>query len=835
MGDPVLSNDNTHDARASNAEHERHVERGSRGPYATAVDGYRRRGWLGVLPVVGKDVNLPGGYTGYDGRWPSEADVDRWREERGHDNVALRVPADVLGLDVDAYDGRAGLVTMGHAEEDYGALPATWTSTSRDDGSGIRWYRVPPDLEWVSDLGRGSGVEVIRTHHRYAVVAPSVHPLTGREYRWYGPDGLVTNRVPSPTELVAMPPRWVAALRRDGDAARSRRGRGGHTDDAVPIFDDRGERVDPEQLLNEGVGPGAQNSELYRYVSSLRARNATRTEMLILGNAALQSMPNEPGREPWTPDDVRVMVDRVRADYAPGVSSADLSDVHRDFAERLVSARSPLEREAEQLSEGAARGEAQGQPADETPSTVRVALVVGTGVDNPHRNTDRANGIEIAQFLDGQALWTPEAGWHVYDGRRWAADGERVHTLLIGEFTDQLRRRATSGAVVGQEADVLMSRANRIEGAGGLRGALAFAEPLLAHTVTRLDADPWLLNCPNGTLDLRTGDLRSHDPRDLLSRVTPTPYDPEARDEVWERVLREALESDADRLRLLARFAGYSLTGRTTEKRMLVISGPTNTGKSTVTEPLLHVLGDVAAGGYATTWDADVVQADSRANRGEKLAKVRGARLVLVGELAKGSRMADNFVKQFTGGDTMDARALYRDSYSYRPSAKLWMATNYVPHSPDKALQERLLLLPFRHEPTSKDPAIKAHLDDDPEARRAILAWAVRSCLAWQRASSLGSTPWLDNERREYALASDPILEFIQGELRHVDTHEESDTCDAVWQHYQLAWAPENVHRPLKRRVFDRALEEQGLVKVRGTGNAGPRRWRGYAIDRGER
>lgn len=193
--------------------------------------------------------------------------------------------------------------------------------------------------------------------------------------------------------------------------------------------------------------------------------------------------------------------------------------------------------------------------------------------------------------------------------------------------------------------------------------------------------------------------------------------------------------------------------------------------------------------------------------------------------------MADNFVKQFTGGDTMDARALYHDSYSYRPSGKLWMATNYVPQSPDKALQERLLLLPFMHEPRVKDPKVKAHLDDDPAAHRAILAWAVRACVAWLSESTLGETPWLATEKRRYALSSDPILDFMES-LVKVETHDESSTCDEIWRYYSLAWAPDNVPRPLKKRAFDAALEEHGHKKMRAPGGSGARRYRGFRVPR---
>lgn len=694
-------------------------------------------------------------------------------------------------LDVDQHggdDSPNGFDTLRELEARYEPLPETFTVRTPSGGE-HRWFEYPADVEVVTKPNTlGPGLDT--RGYGGQVVAPGVWAAAGR-YQIVR-DG-----------LIATPPDWLVTLvtRRVGDATDW----DGWSDDASPGS------VDDWLAQATTLGDGDQEWFLFRFMSSLRARAVAPSEMHRLGWEAARRFTIFDDHEPWTPINVAEKVTSA-CRYAPGASTAT---------------RPTVIPEVDHVTDDLGTTPVVTVPLT---ATDRELPSTGTGPDNPHRNTDRANGIEVARFLDGRALWTPEAGWHIFDGRRWASDGERVHTLLIGEFTDRLRRDATSGTRESREAEVLMERANRVESASGLRGALAFAEPLLAHPITRFDVDPWSLNCPNGTLDLRTGELRAHDSRDLLTRVCPTPYESDARDEVWERVVREALDGDVDRMRVLARFAGYTLTGRTNAKRMLVINGPTNTGKSTMTNPLLRTLGDVADGGYATTWDAEVVQADSRVNRGEKLAKVRGARMVLVGELEKGSRMADGFVKQFTGGDTMDAKALYKGSYSYQPSAKLWMATNYVPQSPDKALQERLLLLPFRHEPTTKDPAVKARLDDDLGARRAILAWAVHAALAWYEHKTFGDTPWLAAEKDDFALASDPILQFIRDELRTVETYDESAHVDDVWQRYSVLWAVDNVRNPLKRRTFDRALEEHGLARKRGTGNKGPMRWRGYRV-----
>lgn len=181
-------------------------------PYADAALAYLRAGWDGVIPLPARrKANPPAGFTGDRGAWPSYADVHAWVDgPEGSGNIALRLPLDVVGLDVDAYDGKPGDQTLADAEQAWGALPPTWRTTSRDDGmSGIRLYRVPEGLAWPGELGPAA--EVIQHAHRYAVVWPSVHP-EGRTYRWITPNGLPSTVVPTADELPVLPGPWVTGL-----------------------------------------------------------------------------------------------------------------------------------------------------------------------------------------------------------------------------------------------------------------------------------------------------------------------------------------------------------------------------------------------------------------------------------------------------------------------------------------------------------------------------------------------------------------------------------------------------------------------------------------------
>lgn len=183
------------------------------------------------LPPRAK-ANPPEHFTGRLGADPTPGQVAAWQRENPTGNVALRLPAEVVGVDVDHYDSgntsKRGLDTLRTLEERLGSLPPTVISTSRENGSGIRLYRVPNGMA-LRNLG--ADVDTIHRGHRYVVAAPSIHP-EGREYRWIDEaSGEVLDRVPRIDELPELPWAWLeefgaderdpAAERADGEAVRA--------------------------------------------------------------------------------------------------------------------------------------------------------------------------------------------------------------------------------------------------------------------------------------------------------------------------------------------------------------------------------------------------------------------------------------------------------------------------------------------------------------------------------------------------------------------------------------------------------------------------------------
>ncbi|HWX99864.1 MAG TPA: AAA family ATPase, partial [Mycobacterium sp.] len=191
--------------------------------YGAAYGLYRDRGWTAPIKLrAATKWPPPSGFTGHDGAEPSGADMHAWAEDEPNGNIAIRLPADMMGIDTDNYEknggDKNGGAAIAEAEKRWGKLPYSPRSTSRADDpiSGIRLYRIPAGVKLVEklkfpELGLG-GVETIQHHHRYAVCWPSIHDKTGQQYQWYGIDGGPLDAPPAVTDIPELPQKWLYAL-----------------------------------------------------------------------------------------------------------------------------------------------------------------------------------------------------------------------------------------------------------------------------------------------------------------------------------------------------------------------------------------------------------------------------------------------------------------------------------------------------------------------------------------------------------------------------------------------------------------------------------------------
>jgi putative DNA primase/helicase len=355
----------------------------------------------------------------------------------------------------------------------------------------------------------------------------------------------------------------------------------------------------------------------------------------------------------------------------------------------------------------------------------------------------------------------PQKTWWVWSGTRWEQDRNGRVMDLAKETARELYHAAWNIGDSERKKQTALW-AIRSEGTERKRAALISAQsergiPILPE---HFDAEPFLLNCLNGTVDLRTGELRPHRREDYITKLCPVVYDPSARSALWERFLREACGGDGALIAFLQRAVGYSLTGSTAEEKLFFVHGPAAAGKSTFLEAIKAVLGD-----YSKTADFEtfVQRREPGAVRND-IAELAGKRFVVSIEVDEGRRLAEGLIKLLTGGDTVRARFLYQESFEFAPQFKLWLAANHAPRvrHDDSAMWRRILRIPFEHviAQERRDPSVKARLKDVRESGPAILAWAVEGCLRWQE-EGLGVPEVVEEATEQYRLDMDPLRDFI--------------------------------------------------------------------------
>jgi len=428
--------------------------------------------------------------------------------------------------------------------------------------------------------------------------------------------------------------------------------------------------------------------------------------------------------------------------------------------------------------------EARCQPPLEASEIARIAESVSnydpTSPMLAAHKTDLGNAERFESFAGERFRFVhPWGSWIFFEGRRWQRD---IDGEVVRWARDTLRAITAEASSVPDEGerDGLVKHAMDSESSSRVTAMLTLAQSLLPVATETLDRDLDLINCRNGTIDLRTGELREHDRADFITRMMPVEYDPTAECPLWDAFLLRAMDGNERLITFIQRAVGYSMTGHTSEQVLLLLYGIGANGKSTFIETVRALLDD-----YATI--ADFTTFLKRDNEGARndLARLVGTRFVSAVETEAGKPLAEALVKQLTGGDTITARFLFKEFFDYRPQFKIWLAANHKPNirGSDHGIWRRIRLVPFTvtiPEP-ERDPKLTAKLADELPG---ILAWAVRGCVDW-RAEGLGYPEEVRAATESYREEMDilgPFLDeccFIHPEVQ--TTSKELNTAYAAW------------------------------------------------------
>ena len=445
----------------------------------------------------------------------------------------------------------------------------------------------------------------------------------------------------------------------------------------------------------------------------------------------------------------------------------------------------------------------------------------------------------FARLHDGRLLYDHSSGaWHEFDGTRWARDElGRItqHGLAVARelFVDasqvMLRasreRNPTAQKQLRVEADQAMAAAMALHKKQRLDAmiALAATDPRIAASRAMFDANDMRLGVQNGTVELSELPIthRDGDPHDMVTRQAGCAYDALALCPTWDSFLERVQPDPGVRL-WLRRWAGYCLTGLTTEQSFVVFHGLGANGKSVFAETIKKLLGSYGAGADFGTFTAKDKGNDAIRNDLARLDKVR---LVVASEGPEGARLDEDLVKRITGGDEITARFLHREFFSFKPRFKLLLVTNHRPSisGTDHGIWRRVVLVPWPV--TIPREEQDRRLTERLEAEMAgILNWALAGLDEYL---ALGLDPLpraIAAANAEYRQDSDTVGLWIEDACL-LDAAGRA-TNGELYKSY-AAWAQAAGHRPMSAKSLGDRLRERGLTPWR---TGGARGWAGIAL-----
>lgn len=427
--------------------------------------------------------------------------------------------------------------------------------------------------------------------------------------------------------------------------------------------------------------------------------------------------------------------------------------------------------------------------------------------------TDLGNAERLAQRHGLDLRWCEDWGtWLVWTGRHWERD-------KMGEVSrrafDTVREIAREGAECDHDArrKSLLKHAIASESAGRLDAMvrIARAQPGIASMPDLFDTGHWDLPCANGTVSLRTGELRPSRREDLSTRSLDLEWDPAAACPLWLRFL-EDVQPDPEVRAFLQRWAGYAATGVIREHVFVIHHGTGRNGKGVFMNALLHVLGD-----YARQIPTDLLMEKHGSAHPVDKMTLRGLRLASASETDQGAKLATTVVKALTGGDMVSARGMRENFTEWEPTHKVALQTNPKPviREQSPAIRERLILVPWSvfMPPERRDLELGTKLKAEAPG---ILRWVVEGCLGWQQ-YGLSPPAAVRLATAQYFDEQDSVGQFLAERCTSDPIYAGAVVRENATTLYKAftGWCEEQGRKPETQTVFGGALEDRGFEKLK--------------------
>ena len=353
-----------------------------------------------------------------------------------------------------------------------------------------------------------------------------------------------------------------------------------------------------------------------------------------------------------------------------------------------------------------------------------------------YESSDAGNAERVKSLYGDDWLYCGNIkSWFKWDGQRWhESDGSELTGSMVKTFRLMKAMAAKLDFDDDKIRDKYIAFFIKSCNARNIQNAKNIFADLVNTDAAMFDSNSNLLNMPDGSYDLLTGELHPHRREDLITQMTGCSASTDYHGSLWEKTLIEIIP-DADTRETFQRFAGYCLSGDISEEKFIIAYGEGGKGKGTLLETISAAMGD-----YATQIPVEVILKGKTGN-GEapaaQLLNLRGKRLALCSESGLGRSMDEAKIKWLTGGDTLTARGMYaKKPTSWKPTHKIIIQSNYLPHiadAMDTGIQRRLQILPFHADIDRADTTLKGRLCQ-PEELCHVMSWLLEGYRKWQSA-----------------------------------------------------------------------------------------------------
>ncbi|EKD43526.1 MAG: hypothetical protein ACD_72C00242G0004 [uncultured bacterium] len=400
------------------------------------------------------------------------------------------------------------------------------------------------------------------------------------------------------------------------------------------------------------------------------------------------------------------------------------------------------------------------------------------------RLTDTSNAENIRNLFENKIRFDHRRRrWLIWDTHRWKPDEDGSiyrYAIEAARITFQESTKIADLAQRGAIAKFAIGSENRQK----LDSAISIAKTLLPITDNgnSWDSDKMLLCCPNGIIDLRSGELRNGKPEDRITMQTKVKYDPNASSPQWEKFINEIFGGNENLIHYVQKALGYSISGDMSEQIVLFCYGIGSNGKSVMFSAVSETLGDYSHSVPASTFQRNIYN-----NSTNDVAAIEFKRFLISAESLSSSKINEQRMKKWSGGDAETARYLYSEFFTFNPVCKIWLFVNHKPQIEDDSFGfwRRVRLIPFNKQ--FKGAEMDKHLAEKLKSEyEGILNWLVKGFLMWQHEGLEPTPDIISRATKDYQTENDELAEFVLDKC--VEGEKYSERASVLYRAYQ-SWA----------------------------------------------